>query len=103
MLNDVTLLGVKIDDKLQWSYQVKQLKAMALKALDLVKHAKKFLPLSYLQKIYRGTVDLHFSYCCSILGCGGESKLNSLQKIQKRATRIVTNNPYCAPAAPLLQ
>jgi len=60
--------------------------------------------------MYRGIVEPHFSYCCSIWGycCSiwgycGESKLNSLQNFQNRAARIVTNSPYDAPAAPLLQ
>jgi len=54
MISDATLLGVKIDDKLQWSYQVKQVKAKALQAFGLTKQAKKFLPSSNLQKMYRG-------------------------------------------------
>ena len=52
--------------------------------------------------MYRGIAESHFSYCCSICGCCGESKLNSLQKIQNRAARIVTS-PYDAAAVPLLQ
>ena len=35
MINDIKLLGVKIDDKLQWNYQVEQVKAKALQALGL--------------------------------------------------------------------
>ena len=36
MVNDIKLLGVKIDDKLQWSYQVEEVKAKALTAIVLV-------------------------------------------------------------------
>ena len=102
MINEVKFLAVDIDDKLQRSYQIVQVKAKALQALGLIKHANKFLPFSDLQKMYRGFVEPNFSYCCSIWGCCGESKLNSLQRIQNRAGRIVTNSPYDAPAA-LLQ
>ena len=35
MVNDVKLMGVKIDDKLQWGNQVEQVKAKALQALGL--------------------------------------------------------------------
>ena len=66
-------------------------KAKALRALGLIKHAKKFLPSGDLQKMYRGIVEPHFSYCCSVWGCCSETKLNSLQKIQNRAARITTN------------
>ena len=68
-----------------------------------VKHAKKFLPSGDLQKMYRGIVEPHFSYCCSVWGRCSETKLNSLQKIQNRAARITTDSPYDASAAPLLQ
>ena len=51
VVNDIELLGVKIDDKLQWIYQVEQVKAKALQVLGPIKHAKKFLPLSGLQKM----------------------------------------------------
>ena len=75
----------------------------ALRFLGLIKHAKKFLPSGDLQKMYRGIVEPHFSYCCSVWGCCNETKLNSLQKIQNRAARITTNSPYDASAVPLLQ
>ena len=78
----------------------------ALQAVGLIKHAKKFLPSGDLRKMYRGIVEPHFSYCCLVWGCCSETKLNSLQKIQNRAariTRITTNRPYNASAAPLLQ
>ena len=103
MVNDIKLLGVKIDDKLQLCYQVKQVKVRTLQAFGLIKHAKKFLPVSDLQKMYRGIVEPHFSYCCSIWGCYGESELNSRQKIQHRAARMAANSPYGTPAAPVLQ
>ena len=43
------------------------------------------------------------SYCCSVWGSCSESKINVLQKIQNIAARIVTNSPYDASAAPLIQ
>ena len=93
MITDTKYLGVQIDDKLQWDRHIEHVKAKALRALGLIKHAKKFLPSGDLQKMYRGIVEPHFSYCCSVWGCCSETKLNSLQKI-----------PYCdASAAPLLQ
>ena len=45
----------------------------------------------------------HFRYCCSFWGSCGASKLDVLQKLQNKAARIVTNSPFDASAAPLLQ
>ena len=66
MITNTKYLGVQIYDKLQWDRHIKQVKAKALRALCLVKHAKKFLPSVDLQKMYRGIVEPHFSYCCSV-------------------------------------
>ena len=103
MIADTNYLGVQIDDKLRWYRHFEQVKAKVLRALSVIKHAKKFLPSGDLQKMYRGIVEPHFSYCCPVWGRCSETKLNSLQKIQNRAARITTNSPYDASVAPLLQ
>ena len=61
MVNDIKLLGVKIDDKLQWSYEVEEVKANGLQVLGLIKHAKRYIPLSDLQKMYGRFFSAHFS------------------------------------------
>ena len=48
-------------------------------------------------------VQPHFSYCCSVWGCFGATKLTNLQKLQNRAARIVTGSPFDTSVAPLLQ
>ena len=53
--------------------------------------------------MYRGIVEPHLSYCCSVWGCCSESKLDVLQKIQNIAARIVTSSPYDASASPIIQ
>ena len=53
--------------------------------------------------MYLSIVQPHFSYCCSVWGCCGATKLKTLQKLQNRAARLVTGSPFDTPAAPLLQ
>ena len=53
--------------------------------------------------MYRGIVEPHLSYCCSVWGCYSESKIDVLQKIQNRAARIVTSSRYDAFAAPIIE
>ena len=53
--------------------------------------------------MYLSIVQPHFSYCCSVLGCCGATKLKALQKLQNRAAGVVTSSPFDTPAAPLLQ
>ena len=53
--------------------------------------------------MYLSIVQPHFSYCCSVWGCCGATKLKTLHKLQNRAARIVTSSPFDTSAAPLLQ
>ena len=55
------------------------------------------------RKHYLSIVQPHFSYCCSVWGCCGATKLKTLQKLQNRAARIVASSPFDTQATPLLQ
>ena len=78
-------------------------KVFALCAIGFLKYAKTILPQEILSQIYRGIVEPHFRYCCSVWGSCGESRRLTLQKLQNRAARIVTNSSYDAPADALIQ
>ena len=54
-----------------------------------------------LKDIYRSIVELHLNYCCSVWGCSDITRIESLQKLQNRAARIVTGSSYDAPSEPL--
>ena len=103
MITNTRYLGVQIDIKLNWGKHIDTIKTKANRALGLIKYSKKYLPSDILNKMYRGIVEPHLSYCCSVWGCCSESKLDVLQKIQNRAARIVTSSPYDASAAPIIQ
>ena len=103
MITNTRYLGVQIDSKLNWDKHIDAIKTKANRALGLIKYSKKYLPSDVLNKMYRGIVEPHLSYCCSVWGCCSESKLDVLQKIQNRAARIVTGSPYDASAAPIIQ
>ena len=56
-----------------------------------------------LGNIYLSILEPLFSYCFSVWGCCGATKLKTLQKLQNRAARIVKSSLFDTPAAPLLQ
>ena len=94
-------LGVQIDCNLDWKEQIKAVSTKASRAIGFLKHAKSFLPRESLKTLYTSIVEPHFRYCCSVWGCTGSTEINQLQKLQKRAARIVTNSSYNAPSRPL--
>ena len=42
-------------------------------------------------------------YCCSFWGCTGSTEINQLQKLQKRAARIIMNSSFDGPSRPLIE
>ena len=102
MTSDTKYLGLQIDSQLKWDKHIATIKTKVNRSLGLIKYARNYLPSEVLKKMYRGIVEPHLSYCCSVWGCN-ESKISALQKIQNRAARIVTNSPYDASAAPQIQ
>ena len=74
-----------------------------MRALGLLKYAKRYVPLDTLNSIYKGIVEPHFNYCCSVWGSCGTTRLNKLQILQNRAARIVTGVDFDTSAAPLIQ
>ena len=92
-----------IDDNLKWESNVVCTQKKISRAIGLLKYAKHYVQEDTLRNMYLSIVQPHFSYCCSVWGCCGATKLKTLQKLQNRAARIVTGSPFDTPAAPLLQ
>ena len=61
------------------------------------------LPRNTLSKMYGGMVEPHFLFCCSVWGCCRVTKLQTLQKLQNRVPRIVTESSFDTPSIGLMQ
>ena len=101
-LNQIKYLGVIIDRSLNWEEHINTLRTKVSQAIGFLKYARKFLPQNTLSKMYRGIVEPHFRYCCSVWGCCGATKLQTLQKLQNRAARIVTKSKFDTSAMTLI-
>ena len=95
-------LGVMIDENSKRGSQTMFLQKKISRTLVLLKYPKQFVLGDTLRKMYLSIVEPHMSYCYSVLGCCADTKLNTLEKLQKRAERIVTNSPIDSSAASLL-
>ena len=96
-------LGIQLDKHLVWDDHTKAIRSKISRSLGFLKYAKKLLPKHTLSQMYRGVVEPHFCYCCSVWGNCGDSRLSMLQNLQNRAARTVTNSSYDAPAANLIE
>ena len=53
--------------------------------------------------MYRGIVEPNFRFCCSVWGCCGATKLQTLQNFQNRAARIVRRSSFDIHSIGLIQ
>ena len=95
-------LSVIIDRSLSWEEHINILRTKVSRAIGFLKYARRFVPQNTLSKMYRGIVEPHFRYCCSVWGCCGATRLQTLQKLQNRAARIVTKSKFDTPAMALI-
>ena len=96
-------LGVQIDKNLTLKNQIKSVTKKASRAIGFLKFAKHFLYEAIAKTLYNSIIEPHFQYCCSVLGCCNSTDILQLQRLQKRAARIVTNSHFDATSKPLIQ
>ena len=92
VINETKYLGVVIDNCLTWESHISALQKKISRAIRLLKYARNFVQTGTLINLYNSIIEPHFSYCCSVWGSCGASKLDMLQKLQNKAARIVTNS-----------
>ena len=70
MVDNIKYLGVQIDRHLAWDEHIHFVRSKVSRAIGFLKYAKKLLPQDTLCKMYRGIVEPHLRYCCSVWGGG---------------------------------
>ena len=92
-----------IDKNINWEERISNVRTKISRAIGFLKYSRKFLPENTLNKMYSVIVEPHFRLCCSVWGCCGVTKLQTSQKLQNRAARIVTKSNFDTPSIGLIQ
>ena len=58
--------------------------------IRILKRIRPFVGLEHLINVYRSIVEPYFTYCCIVWDSIGETLVDSLQKLQNRAARVIT-------------
>ena len=90
-VNSTKILGVHFDATLSWIDHVTHVRKKISKNLFLLKSIKCFLPLSARKLFYDSYILPYFDFCSIIWGNCPKYVLADLEKIQKRAARIILN------------
>ena len=68
LVDSIKYLGVQVDNYFEWEERIKSFQAKVSRSLGSLKYAKKSFLKHALCKSYRGIVEPHFRYCCSVWG-----------------------------------
>ena len=90
-VNSTKILGVHFDATLSWKDHVTHVRKKISKNLFLLKSIECFLPLSARKLFYDSYILPYFDFCSIIWGNCPKYVLADLEKIQKRAARIILN------------
>jgi hypothetical protein len=95
------LLGIYLDEHLSFDSHVNHISKKLSKSLYCIKMAKNNLGASGLRSLYFALIHSHLSYCPIILNCMTKTNIGKLEKIQKKAVRIITKSAYNEHTVPL--
>ena len=73
------------------------------RGIGMLRLAKRYLPLEAVQMMYRSLIEPYLKYCYPVWGNACSTNLQGLQKLQNRASKIVTDSPYNAHLEPLIK
>ena len=97
------LLGVRIDNSLQYTKHVDDVCRSLASKLALLKRIKWYLPLQYRKLYFNAYILPSIDYCLSIWGNAPITHLNRILKFQKYAARVILDAPPDSPSQPLFE
>ena len=98
-VREFTFLGIILDEHLNWHAHVNHISTKISKNCGILNSMKKYLPFTTLKTLYFSMINPYLQY--GILAWGFNN--TRLQKLQKRAIRIITNSKYNSHTEPLFK
>jgi len=97
------LLGVYVDQHLNWKYQVEQTIKKCNSYLYLLLRIKSYLNLHSRKLFFNAYILPHLDYCCTIWGNCSDRLIEAVIKFQKRAARIILDKDFNSPSEELFK
>ena len=89
--SSVRLLGLNISSNLLWHDHIMDIAKQAAKKIGFLYRCKSFFNAHQLCLIYKSFIRPCMEYCCHIWGAAAKSSLDLLDRVQKRAIRLINN------------
>ena len=85
--------GVIIDDKLKFNLHINENTKKNSKNNGILYKLKQYVPCNILLSIYHSIIECYINYCNLIFGNAAGTHISPLEIAQKKAIRIVANQP----------
>ena len=97
MVSSFNFLGIILDQSLSWKKHVSMVTNKISKTLGILYRLKDIFPENILLTIYQSLIASHMNYGLLVWGI----ECHRLEKVQKKAIRLITNSKYIAHTNPL--
>ena len=93
------LLGIYIDENLQWSDHIDNLCSTISSKISLLKQLSLYIPVEVQKHYYQGCILPLIDYGSSTWGTTSKANIEGISKLQKRAAQIILNAPFDTASA----
>ena len=95
------LLGIQVDERLNLKNHISNICKSLNRSLFFLSRVKHFLPLYCRKQLYFAHIHSILIYCLPLLSMAYKTDLNRLEKLQRKAVRIIFNANFRADTMPL--
>ena len=88
----IKVLGVLIDNKLNWNKQTNNVKRKSLNTTRNIHRINHLLPIRHRINLYKSLITPHFDYADVVWGGCGKLNSNKIQLVQNFACKSITGN-----------
>ena len=92
-----------MDDSLKWGEHAKYVKGKIFRGIGILCKARRYFNLDTLKTLYYAFLFPHLYYCIEVRGNTFNVHLDPLEKMIKRALRLISGSNRWAHAAPLFE
>ena len=96
-------LGLLIDEELSWKDQIEKVTKTVQSKLCMLWRVKQSVTTDSLLLLYNTFVQPHFDYCAQIWSNRFKMQTNKLEKLHKRAARIILSKSFDTPSTELFR
>ena len=102
-VNEQKLLGIFIDEHLLWTPHIDYLCSTISSRISLLKRLAKYVPIKFQKKYYQGYILPLLDYGSNTWGTTYKINIDRLNKLQKRAARIILKADYTTPSTDMFK